>query len=211
MFWTNTVEENESPILCSMGFLHMLYGFLDNWTNQTLCIHFQISIFNYHHGLLITPKTEIICFSVIHGFSPSTSMDNQEYTVPAAAGLYINPILAWRSEMRRRFTTVKVSLMIPRLHVKQGSEKTNKGQNNILITAFSANSIWHVYNKKLQKCFTTPVYPSKLQNHWMDFHKIWYWGVLLKCICTFQFWLKSNNNNGHFTWWPKCVSMHSLV
>jgi hypothetical protein len=77
-----TRKENESYILC------MPYGFWDNRTNKMLCIHFQIFIFNNHHGLLITHKTSIMCFSVIHGLTLSTSMDNWECTVPAAAGLY---------------------------------------------------------------------------------------------------------------------------
>jgi hypothetical protein len=42
---------------------------------------------------------------------------------------------------------------------------------------------------------------------WMDFHEILYWGVSLKFVDKFQFWLKSDDNNGHFTWTPTCVSV----
>jgi hypothetical protein len=31
----------------------------------------------------------------------------------------------------------------------------------------------------------------------MDFHEIWHWGVVLKCVDASQFWLKLENNNGH--------------
>jgi hypothetical protein len=47
---------------------------------------------------------------------------------------------------------------------------------------------------------------GQLESGWTDFHEIWYWEVLLKSVDTFQFWLKSDNNNVHFTWRPTCVS-----
>jgi hypothetical protein len=47
-----------------------------------------------------------------------------------------------------------------------------------------------------------PICMQQLENSWMDFHEIWYWEVLLKFVCTFQCWLKSDDNNGHFTWRP---------
>jgi hypothetical protein len=43
----------------------------------------------------------------------------------------------------------------------------------------------------------------------MDFREIWYWAaVLLKFVYKFQFWLRSDNNNGHFIWRPTCVSAY---
>jgi hypothetical protein len=42
------------------------------------------------------------------------------------------------------------------------------------------------------------------------FHPIWYWGVLLRFFNTFQFFLKSDHNNGYFTWNPTCISMFIL-
>ena len=31
---------------------------------------------------------------------------------------------------------------------------------------------------------------EQLDSHRTDFHKIWYWGFLLKCLHLFEFWLK---------------------
>jgi hypothetical protein len=39
------------------------------------------------------------------------------------------------------------------------------------------------------------------EKHWLDFHEVWY-----RRVDTFQFWLKSSNNDGHFTWRPACIS-----
>jgi hypothetical protein len=44
----------------------------------------------------------------------------------------------------------------------------------------------------------------------MYFHWIWNRGVLLNFIDTFQFWLKSDNNNGHFTWRLICNFLSDL-
>jgi hypothetical protein len=40
---------------------------------------------------------------------------------------------------------------------------------------------------------------QQLENCRTDFHEIWYWRVSLRAVDTFQFWFKSDNNNGHFT------------
>jgi hypothetical protein len=45
-----------------------------------------------------------------------------------------------------------------------------------------------------------------LEKSWMEVHET-YWGVLLKFVDMFQFWLKSDNN-GHLTWRPTCTSEH---
>lgn len=71
-------------------------------------------------------------------------------------------------------------------------------------------NLWHVYNKILQKCIyrlhhvCLNIHPSvhrvqQLTNHCLDFHKIWCSSVLLTFVDTYQFWLKSENNNVHFT------------
>jgi hypothetical protein len=39
---------------------------------------------------------------------------------------------------------------------------------------------------------------EQFKNHKIDFHEIQYCGVILKFVNTFQFWLKSVNNNNHF-------------
>jgi hypothetical protein len=39
----------------------------------------------------------------------------------------------------------------------------------------------------------------------MDFHELWYWGVLIKFANIFQFWCRSGNNKRHFTWRPTWV------
>jgi hypothetical protein len=41
-----------------------------------------------------------------------------------------------------------------------------------------------------------------------DFHEISYERIVLKTIRTFQILLKSDKNNGHFTWKPTGVSAH---
>jgi hypothetical protein len=41
--------------------------------------------------------------------------------------------------------------------------------------------------------------------HWKDFHKIWYYNIFPKPVEKIQFLLKSDKNNGYFTWRP----MHS--
>jgi hypothetical protein len=41
----------------------------------------------------------------------------------------------------------------------------------------------------------------------MCFRENQYCEILLKFIDTFLFWLKSDNNNGHFTLTPTCVSV----
>jgi len=35
---------------------------------------------------------------------------------------------------------------------------------------------------------------EKLDFHLTDFHNIWYWGLLLKCLHIYEFWLKPEDN-----------------
>jgi hypothetical protein len=41
-----------------------------------------------------------------------------------------------------------------------------------------------------------------LGSHWMDFHEIWLWLFFENLPKNIQVWLKSDKNNGHFTWRP---------
>jgi hypothetical protein len=43
---------------------------------------------------------------------------------------------------------------------------------------------------------------DKLSSHWTDFHYIWYFRIFLKSVEKIQVSLKSDKNNGHFTWRP---------
>ena len=43
---------------------------------------------------------------------------------------------------------------------------------------------------------------KQLCSHWTDFHEIWYLSIFRKSIEKIQVWLKSDNNNGYFTWVP---------
>lgn len=56
------------------------YGFWDNWTNQLLCVNFQMPIFSNHYGLPVTPKTWIISvFQLFMHIPPFVRRDNQGY------------------------------------------------------------------------------------------------------------------------------------
>jgi hypothetical protein len=44
--------------------------------------------------------------------------------------------------------------------------------------------------------FVTFIHMYQLQNHYTDFHHIWYMGILLNfLLCTVRFWLKWDNSN----------------
>jgi hypothetical protein len=40
---------------------------------------------------------------------------------------------------------------------------------------------------------------KQLGSHWLDYRESFYLGAVLRSIDIFQFWLKSDSNNGHFT------------
>jgi hypothetical protein len=42
-------------------------------------------------------------------------------------------------------------------------------------------------------------------NHWTDFNEISYLGIFRKCVEKIQFSLKSDKNNGYFTWIPMYI------
>ena len=49
---------------------------------------------------------------------------------------------------------------------------------------------------------------QQLGFHWMDFREIWYLMVFLKSVEKTQVLLKSDKNNGHFTWRPIYIFDH---
>jgi len=42
---------------------------------------------------------------------------------------------------------------------------------------------------------------EQISSHWMNFYEIWYLIIFLKSVEKIQVSLKSDKNNGHFTWW----------
>jgi hypothetical protein len=49
-----------------------------------------------------------------------------------------------------------------------------------------------------------PSLHMKLEKFWTYFYETWYWGVLLKSVDIFLFWLQSDMHNRHFTWRSAC-------
>jgi hypothetical protein len=65
-----------------------------------------------------------------------------------------------------------------------------------------------LYN--IMHCYTLAiVYLSvrmePLGSHWTDFHKIWYLSIFRKFVEIIQVSLKSDKNNGYFTWRPMYI------
>jgi hypothetical protein len=48
----------------------------------------------------------------------------------------------------------------------------------------------------------------QLCSQWMDFHEIWYWSIFRKFVTKIQVSLKSDKNDGYFTWKPICIFDH---
>jgi hypothetical protein len=46
---------------------------------------------------------------------------------------------------------------------------------------------------------------EQLGSHWTDFYQIWYLNIFRKSVEKVQVWLKSNKNNGYFTWRPTYI------
>jgi hypothetical protein len=44
------------------------------------------------------------------------------------------------------------------------------------------------------------VHMEQLVSHWMDIHEIWYLNIFQKSVEEIQVSLKSDKNNGQFTW-----------
>jgi hypothetical protein len=49
---------------------------------------------------------------------------------------------------------------------------------------------------------------KQLNSHWTDFHEIWYLHIFRKPVEKIQGSLKSNKNNGYFTWRPIYIFDH---
>jgi hypothetical protein len=62
--------------------------------------------------------------------------------------------------------------------------------------------------------FLRPARPSvhteQICSHWADFHKIWYLKILRKSVEKNSVSLKSDKNNGYFTWIPVYICDISL-
>jgi hypothetical protein len=67
--------------------------------------------------------------------------------------------------------------------------------------------------KRLLTSLCLSVCMEQLGFHWKDFHGIWYLSIFRKPAEKIQVWLKSDKNNGHFTWRPMylCDSIRHFV
>jgi hypothetical protein len=52
---------------------------------------------------------------------------------------------------------------------------------------------------------------EKLGSHWTDFHKIWHLSISLKPVAKTKVSLKSDENNGYFTWKPAYINDNILL
>ena len=63
-----------------------------------------------------------------------------------------------------------------------------------------------MFAKLLKASSSLSVRPStcieQLGYHWMEFHDIWYFCIFHKYVEKIHVSLKSDKNNGYFTWWP---------
>ena len=53
-----------------------------------------------------------------------------------------------------------------------------------------------------------PVPKEQLSSHWTDFHEFWYLSVFRKYVEEIEVSLKSDKNNGYFTWRPFYICYH---
>jgi hypothetical protein len=58
--------------------------------------------------------------------------------------------------------------------------------------------------------FSLCVCIEQVENHQMDFHEIWYWGILWQFVQPSQFLFRSDSFNNHSTWRPTCVTTYIL-
>jgi hypothetical protein len=56
--------------------------------------------------------------------------------------------------------------------------------------------------------FVMSVHMEQLGSHWTDFHEIWYLNIFRKSVGKIQVSLKSERNDGYFTWRPIYVFDH---
>jgi hypothetical protein len=82
--------------------------------------------------------------------------------------------------------------------------------DGIIRNCFLFNGIANLRKKRLLVSSCLSVRPhGKLGSHWTDFHKIWYFNFLfVKFVDKIQISLKSDKNNGYFTW--RRVYIHNI-
>ncbi len=65
---------------------------------------------------------------------------------------------------------------------------------------------------KIAKSFVMSVRVEQLCSHWMNFHEIWYVSIFWKSVSNIKVSLKSDKNDGYFTWRPTYIFDHiSLI
>jgi len=62
--------------------------------------------------------------------------------------------------------------------------------------------------KRLLASSCLSVRMEQLGAHWTDFHEIWYLSIFRKSVEKIQVSLKSDKNNGYFTWRPIYIFDH---
>jgi hypothetical protein len=53
-----------------------------------------------------------------------------------------------------------------------------------------------------------PVHMEQLGSMWTDFHEVWFLSIFLKSFEEIQVSVKSDKNNGYFTWSPIHIYYH---
>jgi hypothetical protein len=115
-YFNKVVKTNEIYYMFNM-FFYISCDFWDNWTSQMPWLHFQIYIFNNHHGLPVTPKSWVIC--VIQLFmhpSPFISVDNLEYTAHKEPETKLRKWVAYSNEL---LTCYSAYLNVTDVHLSQ--------------------------------------------------------------------------------------------
>ena len=114
------------------------------------------------------------------------------------------PTLRWVTVSRRCFETSININPATRRHTQKTRIPSSTTVDIIFFVAFRrvrvvaqrAHSLHHV-------CPSVRMYEH--ESHWMDFHAILYWKLLLKSVKKIQIWLKSDNNTKHFILSPKYI------
>jgi len=84
-----------------------------------------------------------------------------------------------------------------------GSENKQRLFHYTVLTGWVLQERSHNCEKQLQASSCLSVRPhEKLGSHWKEFHEIWYLSIFRIPVEKIQVWLKSDKNNGYFTWRP---------
>ena len=70
---------------------------------------------------------------------------------------------------------------------------------------FVFRRVCNIAKKRLLASSCLSVCMKQLVSHWTDFHEIWYRSIFRKSVMEIQVSLKSDSNNGYFTWRPKYI------